>query len=85
MQMLAICLPQLHFFSLRVFNDWNGLPEDIVNADSIDLKFFYCTYQCISYCTSDLYVYIRFLQAFAFLPVFSVIIIIICNDIVCKL
>ena len=24
-------------FSLRVINDWNELPEDIVNADSTDL------------------------------------------------
>ena len=29
-------LPQCHLFSLRVINNWNGLPDDIVN-DSIDL------------------------------------------------
>ena len=33
----ATSLPRCHFFSLRVINDWNGLPEDIVNADSTDL------------------------------------------------
>ena len=26
-----------HLFSLRVINDWNELPEDIINADSTDL------------------------------------------------
>ena len=33
----ATSLPQHHFFSLRVINDWNELSEDIVNADSTDL------------------------------------------------
>ena len=34
---LRTCLPQHHFFSFRVIDDWNGLPEDTVNTDSSDL------------------------------------------------
>ena len=27
----AVCLPHRHFFAIRIVNDWNGLPYDLVN------------------------------------------------------
>ena len=43
----AVCLPRRHFFAIRVVNDWNGLPYDLVNVNSMNLfkpqldKFYY--------------------------------------------
>ena len=63
---LATCLPQCHFFSLRVtlmiiIIDWNGLSEGTatVNADSIDLfrtclyRFYYNHQYNLWHCISE--------------------------------
>ena len=33
----ATCLPHRHFYSVRIINDWNGLPYDSVNVHSTNL------------------------------------------------
>ena len=33
----ATCLPRRHFYSVRIINDWNGLPYDSVNVHSTNL------------------------------------------------
>ena len=33
----ATCLPRRHFYSVRIINDWNGLPHDLVNVNSTNL------------------------------------------------
>ena len=33
----ATCLPRRHFYSVRIKNDWNGLPHDSSNVNSTNL------------------------------------------------
>jgi len=47
----ATCLPRRHFFPIRVVNDWNELPYDLVNVNSINLfkthlDRFYYDFEC---------------------------------------
>ena len=47
----ATCLPCNHFFPVRVVNDWNELPYDLVNVNSINLfkthlDRFYYDFEC---------------------------------------
>jgi len=47
----ATCLPRRHFFLIRVVNDWNELPYDLVNVNSINLfkthlDRFYYDFEC---------------------------------------
>jgi len=61
------CLPRSSFFSVRVINDWNSLPQSVINASSANQFKNLLDRHILMYCQPLLMYTVYDLQAYAFI------------------